>query len=205
MIYAILGIDPDAVAALAMNCLAVAGGFMTGFVVGTIAAYLFDRWLTGGKSPAGLHKVVRYIFAVLFAVIVALIVFAGGNGNGNGTGTTSGTGTGTTPISATTSDTRVVTPPKDPPAIEETLRVTVLSGADVKDEKFYQIDKDRTPRTLQEVKEAVTAKRLLDKKKLAIEILLAPRTDRNNAGVRDLEAYAIENGMRVILPSETER
>jgi hypothetical protein len=203
MMFAFLGIDPDAIAQLFMNCLATAGGFLAGYLIGFFAAILFDKFITGGKSPQGLHKVIRMIFGVLLAVLVAFVVFGRGfgKGDGNGDGTTTSTGTGTgTSVTSTTPGTNPLPPITEPPTNEESIRVTVLSGADVKEERFYLFEKDRTPRNLDEIKAAVQKEKSKTTKKLAIEILLAPRTDRNNSGVLDLENYARDNGMRVILP-----
>ncbi|MGL6075890.1 MAG: hypothetical protein ACRC8S_17170 [Fimbriiglobus sp.] len=206
MILAILGIDPDAIAQLFLNCLATAGGFLAGYVIGMVSTILFDRFATGGKSPQGLHRVIRMIFGVVFALLVAFIVFGRGMGNGNGTGdgngTTPSTGTGSSASTSTTPSTNPLPPIQEPPTNEETIKVSVLSGADVKEEKFYLIEKDRTPRSLDEVKNAVQQMKAKTTKKLAIEILLAPRTDRQNSGVLDLQNYALHNGMNVILPQK---
>lgn len=207
-LLAFLTVNPERIAAFAMNVLAIGGGFLAGFALTAVATYFADRWLTGGKSPAGFHKVIRMIGGVCGAIIVALIVFGSGNGGtsdgpGKGDGTTEKTGNGSGTTVATHQQ-PVLPPPPIPEttAIEETLKITILSGSDVKDAKFYLIEKDRTAKTLDEVKDAIKTRKATATKPLAIDILLTPRTDRNNSGVLDLESWARDAGMRVILPKK---
>ena len=79
------------------------------------------------------------------------------------------------------------------------MQVTVLSGSAVRDARFYQVGDDPNPTDLAGVQERVRAKKLAAAN-LSIAIRLAARTDRNNSGVLDLEAWARERGMRVVLP-----
>ncbi len=207
-LLAFLFVNPEHVTALLMNFLAVGGGFLAGFVLMGLAAYFLDRWLTGGKSPDGLHKVLRMIGGVCGAIIVALIVFGAGNGGttdgpGKGDGTTERTGnsSGTSTVSTEQQPVTPLTTP-EPKGPEETLKIMILSGTDVKDEKFYKIEKDPTPKTLAEVKDAIATRKATTTKPLAIDIQLTPRTDRNNSGVKELETWARDAGMRVILPKK---
>ena len=165
-----------------------------------------DRWLTGGRSPVGMHRAVKNIGGVCGAILVALIVFGGGSGDGGGTGdgatATASTGAGDTRTTAPTDARPELPPPPENPAVEETVRVTVLSGADVKELRFYLIEGDRTPKDLAELRVAIAARKAKAAKKLAVEVRLAPRTDQQNSGVLDLVNYARDDGMRVILPQK---
>lgn len=210
MLVALFTVNPERVTALVTNILAVGGGYLAGFVGVGVTAYFLDRRLTGGKSPEGMHKVVRQIGGVIGALLVAVIVFgSGGDGGGSGDGTgtadqpNAGTGTGTGGGTTPTTDPRqppIVTPPPAPVPAEDAVVVTVLSGADVRDAKFYVVDADRTPRTLDEVKDQVATRlRANPKGGVAIAIRLAPRTDRYNSGVRSLETWAREALMPVII------
>lgn len=207
-LLAFLFVNPEHVTALLLNFLAVGGGFLAGFVLMGLAAYFVDRWLTGGKSPDGLHKVLRMIGGVCGAILVALIVFGAGNGGttdgpGKGDGTTEKTGNSSGTSTVSTEQQPVTPPPTpEPKGPEETLKITILSGTDVKDEKFYLIEKDRTAKSLDEVKDAIKTRKATTTKPLAIDIQLTPRTDRNNSGVLDLESWARDAGMRVILPKK---
>lgn len=206
----LLALDPERIARFVTAILSILGGYLAGFTVVGVAAYFLDRWLAGGKTPAGLHKVLRYVGGVAGALLVALMVFGGlGNGSGTGgagTGTAAGPGEGgpgTGPATAATSlsDTPpAVTPVPEPEKpTEETLQVTVLSGAAVRAARFYQVGDDPEPVDLAGVKERVRLKRVAPAS-LSVAIRLAPRTDRNNSGVLELEAWAREAGLRVVLP-----
>lgn len=206
-LFALFDVNPERIAGFVMNCLAVAGGGLAGFIVIGLAAWFLDRKLTGGKSPEGLHKTVRYVGGVIGAVIVALLVFGSGDGgtggdkSGGASAATGGGGSGNTV--ATTAKTTVPTdapPPEELAPKEETIRITVLGGAAVKEERFYLIEADRTPKNLSEVKDAVALRKKGLKKPLAVEIRLGERTDPNNSGVLDLQGWASAEGLRVILP-----
>ena len=207
-LLAFLFVNPEHVTALLMNFLAVGGGFMAGYLLMVLVVYLIGLWVPFTKNQDWLKKPLYYIGGVVGAIIVALIVFGAGNGGttdgpGKGDGTTEKTGNSSgTPTGST--EQQPVTPPTtpEPKGPEETLKITILSGTDVKDEKFYLIEKDRTAKTLDEVKDAIKSRNATTTKPLAIDIQLAPRTDRNNSGVLDLESWARDAGMRVILPKK---
>ncbi len=204
MTFALLGFNPDRIAAMAMNALAVGGGFLAGYVLTALAAYFLDRWLTGSKSPAGLHKTVRAIGGVCGAILVALLVFGDGTGTGrgDGPGTTpsTGAGAGTTAVTTTAPDPAIKDKPPEPPRTEEVVRVTVLSGADVVGERFYVVEGDPAKRTLDEVKRELATRKVGTLKTLAVEVVLSARTDPQGSGVQSLIGAAQDAGFRVVLP-----
>ena len=209
MMFALFDVNPERIAGFFMNCLAVAGGGLAGFILFFGIAWFLDRKLTGGKSPPGLHKTVRYVGGVLGAVIVALLVFNDGDGGmggdkaGGATAATGTDGTGNTSITAakTTAPTdRPPLPPEELAPKQETIRILVLSGSAVKDDRFYLIETDRTPRNLSEVKDAAAARKKAMTKPLAVEIRLGERTDRNNGGVLELQGWAKDEGLSVLFP-----
>jgi hypothetical protein len=204
MTFAILGFNPDRLAAMAMNALAVGGGFLAGYLVMALAAYFLDRWLTGGKSPFGLHKTVRAIGGVCGAVLVALLVFGDGigTGRGDGPGTTpsTGAGSGTTAVTTLAPDSVTKDKPPEPTRSEEIVRVTVLSGDDVVGERFYVVEGDPAKRTLDEVKRELAARKAGTLKTLAVEVVLAKNTDPQNSGVQSLIGAARDAGFSVKLP-----
>ena len=137
--------------ALAKGCLAVVGGFVVGYVFGMLAAYGFDKFIAKRESPHGLHKVVRYTFGLIIAIIVALFMFrsgSGGDGNG-GEGTGGGakpgetTGTGTEPTSNGTGTPATKPDPTTPPKIQivDAVIVKIFAGSDVEagSEKYFQV------------------------------------------------------------------
>lgn len=137
------------IAALFTGCLAVAGGFLAGYLFGALLAYAFDKYVVRRESPHGLHKVIRYATGLIVAIIVALLVFRGGTGGGDGNGG-SGTGvtpgertsdTGSQPITASTQNTK---PEQSKIQIDEVVSVKIFGGADVEagTERFFQVDND---------------------------------------------------------------
>ena len=204
MTFAILGFNPDRLAAMAMNALAVGGGFLAGYLATALAAYFLDRWLTNGKSPVGLHKTVRAVGGVCGAVLVALLVFGDGTGTGrgDGPGTTpsTGAGAGTTAVTTNALDPATKDKLPEPSRTEEIVRVTVLSGADVVGELFYVVEGHAEKRTLDEVKRELAARKVGPLKTLVVEVVLSPRTDPQGSGVQSLIGAAQDAGFRVVLP-----
>lgn len=201
MTFAILGFDPDRIAAMAMNALAVGGGFLAGYLLATLAAYFLDRWLTGGKSPVGLHKTVRAIGGVCGAVLVALLVFGDGTGTGrgDGPGTTpsTGAGAGTTAVTTLAPDPATKDKPPEPPRTEEIVRVKILSGVDVVEERFYVLDGETVAVTLEGIKRELAARKKASAKSLTVQIDLGERTDQNGSGVQSLKRVAQDAGYGV--------
>ena len=205
MTFAVLGFNPDHVAHLAMNALAVGGGFLAGYAVTAVGTYFLDRRLTGGKSPEGMHKALRMLGGIAGAILVALLVFRdGGGGPGDGPGTTAatgaGSGPGTTAVTTPAPDPTTAVKPPEPPRTEEVVRVTVLSGADVVGEKFYVVEGDAAKRTLDEVKRELAARKAVTLKSLAVEVVLPARTDPQGSGAQSLIGAARDAGYRVTFP-----
>ncbi len=205
MTLAVLGFNPDHVASLAMNALAVGGGFLVGYGVTAVAAYFLDRRLTGGKSPEGMHKALRMLGGVAGAVLVALLVFRdGGGGPGDGPGTTAapgaGGGPGTTAVTTKAADPTPLVKPPEPPRTEEVVRVTVLSGADVVGEKFYVVEGRAEKLTLDEAKRQLAQRKADTMKSLTVQVVLGPRANPDGSGVGGLISMAQDAGYAVKLP-----
>jgi hypothetical protein len=139
---------------------------MVGYFVGGVVAWALDRWVFGRKAPEQLKRVCALLCGLALAIVVALILFGSGGGGlfGGGGGSGEGKGTpadekGKQPAPAQPKDD--VRPPKmepKPPEPKPTpgdVRVAILGGADVRDGRFYILDGDRTPRTLDELKKAI--------------------------------------------------
>ena len=137
------------IAALFTGCLAVAGGFLAGYLFGALLAYAFDKYVVRRESPHGLHKVIRYTVGLIVAIIVALLVFRGGTGGGDGNG---GSGTGVMPGERTTdagsepinSSTPSTKPESSKIQIDDVVSVKIFGGADVEagTERFFQVDNE---------------------------------------------------------------
>lgn len=205
--------NPERVVQLVVNCFAVAGGFLAGYLLTWVVARLLDRWLTGGKSPHQLHLAARIIGGIAVAILVAMFVFgSGGGGTGNGTGGTPGdektgtTGGGTGPTVPTTNDTKptVKTTIENPAPPEQRLRVTLLGGDDVRDEKFYLVDDDPTPKAFGEVVTAVNAKKDATQKAVGVEIRFPARNSpaQDHPAVLRLTRWAQASGVTVSFPAK---
>jgi hypothetical protein len=170
----------ERLAVLAIKFLAVGGGFLFGYVIGLIVARALNRWVFASKAPEALKKLCALISGVLFAVLVAIVVFGEGGGGLFGSG--KGTGEGDAPPVAKDKDKNKTEPPeskeppkkppeKKPPEPKPTpgdLRVSILSGTDVKDGRFYQIEGDAAPKSFDEFRDAILARRKEAKAELTI-------------------------------------
>ncbi len=171
----------EKVATFVVKCLAVAGGFLVGYFLGGFVAWALDRWVFAQKAPDVAKKAISWVAAVALAIIVALIVFGdggsglfgrgGGSGDGKGTPTADDNKGKTTPPEQKKDETpskKDETPKPPPKPTPGDVRVTILAGDDVKDGKFYVIDDEPAPRTFEEFKLAITAKRNATKNEMTI-------------------------------------
>ena len=205
----------ERLASFAIKCLAVGGGFLAGYLLGGAIAYALDRWAFNKKAPDLVKKSIRIVSGLVLAILVALIVFGEGGGGlglgggeGKGTGTPSGEGQKEkTPTPAPPDKDRQVSPatPADTRPTEVTVRVTVLGGSDVVQERFYLLDDDRTPKTFAEVRAAVTARKAAEKRKMRLAILFPPPPNRvpiDHGAVTQLVKWARdEAGLDVTFPA----
>lgn len=170
------------IAAFAIGCLTVVGGFLVGYVAGMLAGKAFDKLVVRRESPHGMHKVIRYTCALIVAIIVAMIVFrSGGGGNGNGGGAKPGenaSGSGTEPTGVSTVGTPATKPDIAPAKIQivEAVKVRIYFGNDVEanTEKFFQVNDDPAKTDLAGVKAAVQQRKLAAKGQVVIVYEFAP-------------------------------
>jgi hypothetical protein len=200
--------DTDQVARFFLNLLAVAGGFLLGYALTGVAVWAIDRWFTGGKMPIGVYRVARMIGGIALAVLVALLLFGGGFGPGTGPGAgpgdTTETGPGAPQQSPPTTQIEPTPPPvlpKDAPLPEERVRVTLLGGEAVKEERFYLIDYDPAPKTFAEVVAAVNARKAEVMKPVGVEIRFTADNTlaQNHAAVLQVINWARANDVAVTL------
>jgi hypothetical protein len=180
LLFAILPVDPTYIAQMVVNGLAVGGGFLVGYFLSGLIFYFLDKWLMLGKSPQSLHWFAKRLGGLLLAIVVALIVFgsgAGGFGLGRGPGNGESPGTskgdGTAPTSLTSPVTaKILEQPinTEPAPLEQRLRVLLLSGEEVQEERFYLIEDDTKPKSFAELVNAVKAKQESTGKPVGIEI-----------------------------------
>lgn len=210
----------DTLADLALNCLAVAGGFLAGTVLGGLIGWALDKWVFTKKSPEIVKKLVRVVCGILVALIVAAILFNKGTGGGGGGGTGKGTGpdqSGDTPGKVTDKQPDEKRPVKaETPKISEIdtstpqVRVTFLGGdaAQPAAGRFYYLADEPVLKTFDEVKTAVEAKKREAAGKQVLLVVVYP-TDRTRAAdehsrtVTQVTDWARGAGLRVVLGSGT--
>ena len=198
----------EKVAGYAIKALAVGGGFLVGYALGIGVAWALDRWVFAHKAPPQLKKLCGLLAGVSLAIIVALIVFGEGGGGLFGGGGSGGDGKGTpTPADKGKEQPAPVTPKEDvkvPPKVEPKppepkpapgdVRIAILSGADVRDGKFYVIDPDPAPKTFEELKTVIDARRASAKNEPALVLRYAkePLSD-SHPEMKRLSAWVKES------------
>jgi hypothetical protein len=204
-----LGFDPESVERFFTNGLIVVGGFALGYVFTGMLAYAFDKWATKGQSPAGLHKLIRWIGGIVVAVIVALYLFQGGKGTG-GTGgegnapspQLAGTGSVNTPV---TSQTPTSTKPVPNVQTHEIIRVTILGGSQPEAKYYVAEDESRRTVDIDGIKSHILNRKKSSEKPVVLELRRHPTPTilRNNPIVTDLENWARnEERLGVIFPGD---
>jgi hypothetical protein len=198
----------EKLAAFVVKCLAVGGGLLVGYFVGAAAAWALDRWVFAHKAPAQLKKAVSLVCGLALALVVALIVFGdggdglfGGRGNqGDGKGTPTPEEKGPAPGPTSVSPKREDVPPKKepskPPEVPPgpgDVRVTILSGDDVREGRFFVVDGASGPKTFEELKESIAAKRTASgvEPTLVFRFKTEPLSDSHPA-IRRLDAWLRE-------------
>jgi hypothetical protein len=173
----------DKFVALGMKCLTVAGGFMVGYVIGWLIAVGVNKWvIKKERTPESLKQLLRVVCGIAVALLVAVsLMWGSGDGTGGDkdkVGNTDATDKKSGPpvVEAPKDDKKTPTPatPPDPRPTEVTIRVTVLAGTDVRDDKYYLIDDDRGAKSLAEVKDAILGRKAKDTRKKVVAILRSP-------------------------------
>jgi hypothetical protein len=197
------------IVALFVKCLAVGGGFLVGYFLGGVIAYALDRWVFGKKAPEVVKKLLRLVAGLVVAVLVALFVFGEGGGDGFGGGAgTDGKGKGTPDQTAPSTTPPLPQPAPSPqpgPVGEGEVRVTVLGGADVKAERYYQVGDDPDPKDVDGAMRELTNRKTKDAKLGTVRVVAASRnplpvTPVAHSAYTRLKAEAEKAGFRVVLP-----
>ncbi|MBX3398049.1 MAG: hypothetical protein KF873_04860 [Gemmataceae bacterium] len=193
-------------AKLIEGALATVGAFLVGYVLVALLGWLFDKYLLKRKSPELLHRVCRLLGGLILAILVAMMLFGGGGGSGDGTGDGAGTGTASPgPASnAESTDPKAVAAKVAPP-VEVRVRVLVLGGTDVKDQKFYVVDDDPAPLAFADAKSAIQRKKDATAKSVGLEIRFPVQNalPRDHPAIAQLARWAGEvAGLTVTFPAE---
>ena len=181
-----------------LKVVAVAGGALVGGITTRLTLYVVTRLLLEKALP----RLVRWPLQLLGAAALGLGVwwaFGSGGGFGLGGGWLGPGGSAETP-SANRSALRDDTERKDlsVPVEPETLRIVLLGGDRVRQERFYQIEDDPQPRTLTDLGEAICSRPPNSRPLKGIELVIFPDSvARDHPAVRELEKWAKQQGLAV--------
>jgi hypothetical protein len=149
---------------LALKLLAVAGGVAVGGLGGGALIRLLVRWTVQRPTPRPVVRLVQVLGAVVVGLAVWIWAFGpGGSGFGWGGGLGWG-GSGQGSDKTTESNTDKNAPKKPPtsdkeprPAGADVLRVEVLGGERVREQRFYVLvdSDDPQPKTLEELRRTI--------------------------------------------------
>ncbi|MDB5311593.1 MAG: hypothetical protein JWO38_5795 [Gemmataceae bacterium] len=217
----------EKLAAIGIKCLAVAGGFLAGYAIGGATVWALDRWVLAQKAPDFLKKSVRVVAGVAAALLVAFIVFGDGTGGGwFGGGGGSGDGNGTNPSQSSDpgkqndqstppvkqpdpKTTPKLDTPKTPDVRPEDprVRVTFLGGDAVQGDRFYLLDDDPSPKTFDELKKAVMARKEGTPRPMFLLVQFPgdprQRIDENSINVTQVTSWARNvAGVQVVWPGK---
>jgi hypothetical protein len=211
MILAVFG--SEQVAAFGVKCLAVAGGFLAGYVLGGFAAWGLDRWLFAKKSPDVLKKAISVLAGIALAALVAFLVFGEGGGLGFG-GRSGGAGSSNSNDGQKTESpaeqkqpVKIDTPKTpEPHADDPKVRITFLGGDAVQGDRFYKIEDDPVPKSLPEVKAELLRRKESAKGTLTLIVLFPtdPRfsIDPNSINVTQVTSWAEGQGIGIFRPGK---
>ena len=188
---------------------ATVGGWGSGFLFRLVVR--LSLW----RSPS--RKVlmpIRILGALALGLAVWVWAFSSGEfgpgiggwlGSGRSDGEPSEVKTAPRPSSQQTADRRPEhSPPESKPGEgQDTLRIEILGGARVKQERFYLLEGENRPRTLPEARKAIQARQQEpDKPRLkGIVILVYPSSvARDHPAVKNLVNWAKENRLSVTFP-----
>jgi hypothetical protein len=187
---------------LILKILAVAGGAAVGGVGGGLVVRLLARAWTRRPVPRPVVTLIRLLGAGGLGLAVWLWVFGSGGGGfgtgGFGLGGTGEQGAGPaqklsvdgTPGPAAEEKT------EGPAAGADVLRVELLGGEQVQEQRFYRLEGDRQARTFLELRRAVEARRRQKEKSplKGIEIVIYQNSvNQEHPAVKHLQQWAREN------------
>jgi hypothetical protein len=202
---------------LVLKGLAVVGGAAVGGLGSGLLFRLLVRFVIHRPASPTALRLIRTLGAVALGLAVWLWVSSSG-GLGPGGGGWFGTGAGTrqAPLaksepapSADTTPTPDTAPlPLRPPdsqsrSAHDTLRIEILGGARVQQGRFYLLEGNKEPLTLDEVRKAIqTRQQEKDKPPLKgiVILIYGSSVARDHPAVRNLAKWAEQNHLSVTFP-----
>jgi hypothetical protein len=203
-----------------MKWLAVAGGATIGWLGSGLLLRLLVRLSLGRTVPRKVLLPVRTLGALALGLAVWVWASSPGGlgpglggwlGLGGSGGQPPGLKTEPAPQAQATAQRDVDTPKRseteaEPRLGQDTLRIDILGGARVQQERFYLLEGEKEARTLAEVRKAIQARRQEQDKaplKGIVIMVYGSSVARDHPAVKNLEAWAKDNGLSVTFPPTT--
>jgi hypothetical protein len=159
------------------------------------------------EAPRVLVTPFRIVGAVAGGWAIWLLVIGSGFGFGGGDSLFGGSGAGGETSTSNTQTQKVSLPAASPAPTAATaptapstvLRIVVLGGSRVADERFYQVEDNKTPLTLSELKNLINERKLQGLRGLELRIY-EDSVAKNHPAVSNLEEWAGKNDLTVSIP-----
>jgi hypothetical protein len=197
--------------------LAVAGGAAIGWLGSALLFRLLVRLSLHRTAPPRVLLPIRALGALTLGLAVWAWAFSSGGlgpglggwfGSGRNDGQPPGAKTSPGPSTEPTAEPDIATPKRSAPEFQpgleqDTLRIEILGGARVKDERFYLLEGENEPRTLTEIRKVIQARRQQQDKpplKGVVIMVYGSSVARDHPAVKILVKWAEENGLSVTFP-----
>jgi hypothetical protein len=163
-----------------IKVLAIIGGALLGGLLIGMLVQLIIKGVTRRPAPRFVKNLVRLLGAVAAGVAVYLFVFGPGGGGlggfgwglgGGGGGATGHNGTTQRGPDSTPRE-RPATTPATQPDRAQVLAIEMLGGARVKDNRFYLVENQKEPATLEDVRKTLEQRLQSQPPLKAIEIVI---------------------------------
>jgi len=205
-----MSLPPLAMIDMGMNLLkilAIAGGAAVGALGSGLLLRLVGKLSLGRKVPRIPLRVVQLIGGATLGVAVYWAFGPGGSGFGGDGSGFSGKGPGdslSTDMDSRPDPLAAKEPARNerPPTGSDVLRVEMLGGDRVKQDRFYLLEGDKQPRNLADLRNAIRARReAKDKPELErLEIVVyEDSVAPDHPAVRDLKKWAEQNHLSVTM------
>jgi len=195
-----------------VRVIAVAGGAVVGALASGLLFSLIARIFFKQRPPRSVKRFVQVLGAIALGLAMwKMPLGLGGDGDGWGSGFgLGGDQTGKGPATASESaaegkatkaeNKQPASTESSPPRAEaEVMRVEMLGGLRVENERFYLLEGDSEPKTFAELRKAIQARQQQENPALkGIEIVINEHSvARNHPAVRNLEEWARQHDLTV--------
>jgi hypothetical protein len=185
----------------------VGGGVLGGLLIGMLVQMMI-KGVTRKPAPRFVKNLVRLLGAIAVGLAVYLFVFGPGGGGlgglgwglgGGGNGAT-GHGGATQPTPDGSPRERQPTTPATPPERAQVLAIEMLGGAQVKDNRFYLVENEKEPATLEELRKTLEQRLKAQPPLKAIDIVIRESSvSERDPAVSKLRQLAEQLGLEVSL------